>query len=204
MFTPKYPLSRMVWKKAKPIYEQPSRHYYDVQLINEGFSVLDSLKIKPTLSQEIAWMAHRVVNDPTRNDNEIKSSEWLHHSFKTIKLDIGEAIAVKEARLIVESFTDYNPKVESAKPILDVSLKRLSVDWAAFEEFAHRLKAESSHLNEEEWANRSKNFSKILLDREFIFNLPESRRRWEKRTRDNLNRNIEHHPFVQKRLSFGM
>jgi hypothetical protein len=42
-----------------------------------------------------------------------------------------------------------------------------------------------------------------MLEREDVFCLPESKRRWERRFKENLINAIQQHPLSQKRL-FGM
>lgn len=201
--TPNYPLSKALWKKAKPEYAKPERKYHNVEYIEEGFKRFKDLYVKPSLAQELAWIAHKVVIDPTQADNEAKSAAWIDVAFKGVRPEVGEKVAIREAKLIVESIADYVPKVPSAEPILDIILSRLAVsDWSAFEEYTWRLKEEAPGFDEAEWIRRSKQFSQSLLERENIFFMPEAKRRWERRLKENLLTSIQSHPLNQPRL-FG-
>lgn len=200
---PTFPLSKALWKKAKIEYSKPERTYHNVEYITQGFQKFKDLYVNMSMAQEIAWIAHKVVNDPSRADNEARSAAWIDEAFKSARLEVGERTVVREAKLIVESIIDYVPKVPSAEPLLDVVLSRLAVgDWATFEEYAWRLKEESPDFPEVEWIKRSKAFAQSLLERPQVFFMPEAKRRWERRLKENLINSIEAHPLNQPRL-FG-
>lgn len=200
--SPNYPLSKALWVKAKKEYEKGSRKYHNVEYIEEGFKLMQSLHIKPTLAQEIAWIAHKVVLDPTSSCNEQKSADWIDSVFKNMQ--VGEKVIIKEAKMIIMSTADYIPQVPSAEPILDIILSRLAVNDAnKFDDFAWKLKAESPDFDEVEWIKRSKVFFQSMLEREDVFCLTESKRRWGRRFKENLINAIQQHPLSQKRL-FGM
>jgi predicted metal-dependent HD superfamily phosphohydrolase len=198
--SPSFPLSKALWKSAKPIYASVERTYHNIEYIEQGWERLADIYVKPTLPQEMAWIAHKVVYDPSLDDCEKKSADWIDMALKGMRLEIGEKSAVREAKLIVESLEGYSPKTPAAIPVVDVSLQRLASDWNNFIEYAWRLRAESKHLTEKEWVDISKKFFKSLLDKEQIFTTPEAKRRWERRLRDNLSQSILHHPFEQTRL----
>jgi predicted metal-dependent HD superfamily phosphohydrolase len=199
--SPSFPLSKALWKKAAPIYAT-NRAYHNTDYIEQGWQRLADIYIKPTLPQEMAWIAHRVAYDPNVMGHEKKSAQWIDEALKGMKLELGEKSAVREAKLIVESTSDYIARTPSAIPILDVAMQRLATEWKTFAEYAWRLKEESPHLSENDWIERSQDFFKQLLSREQIFLTPEAKRRWERRAKDNLTQAIAQHPFAQQRL-FG-
>ena len=200
MLSPQFPLSKLLWKKAQPEYAKPERTYHNEAYILEGFKRLTDIYIKPSLAQEMGWIAHRVVNDPNATNNTAECVQWLRAAFRTAKLNAGEKMVVQEAVQIVESLENYVPKVPSAVPVIDVALQRLANDWSTFSQYASCLKDEAPALNVDEWIHRSQNFAQQLLSRETIFTTPEAHRRWERRVRENLMMSIEHHPLKQGRL----
>lgn len=201
--SPSFPLSKMLWKRALVEYSKPDRSYHNAELIEHGWTVFGQIYVKPSLAQELAWIAHAVVLDPTGKDASKKSAVWLEQVFKPIKLDFGERSAVREAKQIIESLTNMLPKVDSAKAVIDVSLQRMSLPWKDFESNTWRLKDEAPKASVDDFVKKSQRFCQELLSREQIFNYPEAKRRWERKVRENLATNIEVKPLSQNRL-FGV
>jgi predicted metal-dependent HD superfamily phosphohydrolase len=200
MISPQFPLSKLLWKKARPAYEKPERTYHNEAYIVEGFKKLTDIYVKPSLAQELAWIAHRVVNDPDSTKNTPQNVKWMQDAFRTAKLNAGEKMVVQEAVEIVESLEHYVAKTPSAIPVIDVALQRLGNDWNTFSHYAWCLKDEAPDLPVDEWIHRSQTFAQQLLAKEAIFQTPEAHRRWERRVRENLMLSIQHHPLTQGRL----
>lgn len=201
--SPSFPLSKMLWNRAVVEYNKSDRPYHNVELIEHGWVVFSQIYVKPTLSQELAWIAHAVILDPSGKDAYKKSAAWLEQVFKPIKLDFGERSAIREAKQIVESLTNMLPKVDSAKAVIDVSLQRMSLPWKDFESNTWRLKDEAPKMSIDDFIKKSQRLSQELLSREQIFNYPEAKRRWERKVKENLATNIEVKPLSQNRL-FGV
>lgn len=200
--TPLFPLNRLLWKEAEPHYNNPSRTYHNVNYIEHGYQRLKEMRVKTTMAQEMAWIAHAVEQDPTVSDNLARSAAWIETVFKKakVKLDAGERALIREAQDIIGSLNDYEPKVPSAAPIIDITIHRLGLDWDDYTQYTEALKEESPHMDEESWMARSQSFARLMLAREFIFQTPEGRRRWERRAQDNLSESLTCHPLQQKRM----
>lgn len=202
MYTPKFPISKMLWRKAKKEYSESNRTYYNERYILDGFKNLKEIKITGSLAQEIGWIAHRVANHPDPHQNTIDSIKWLENELKKAKLNATEKLVITEAKAIIESLENYEAKVESAIPIIDISLNKLGNDWETFSQYAWNLRDEAPNLSLDDWISRSQRFSQQMLKRETIFLSPIAQKRWENKVRENLKMSLVHHPLAQGRL-FG-
>jgi predicted metal-dependent HD superfamily phosphohydrolase len=165
-------------------YQEPQRHYHTLEhvaaMLHQGRQFpLDE-------EQVMAIWFHDAVYDPTSDQNEQKSarlaSKWLAKSG-------WEVDAIERVGRMVLDTRGHMPSTLQAEPVLDLDLMSLAVSWPAFEANTAAIRAEYSHVPDEDFAAGRSKFFASMLQRDRLFFTP-----WgqtlEATARANLHRAI--------------
>ena len=148
-------------------YQEPQRHYHTLEhvaaMLHQGrqFPLDDE--------QVMAIWFHDAVYDPTSDQNEQKSarlaSKWLAKSG-------WEVDAIERVGRMVLDTRAHMPSTPQSEAVLDLDLMSLAVSWPAFERNTAAIRAEYSHVPDDDFSAGRRQFFTSMLERDRLFFTP--------------------------------
>ncbi len=122
---------------VKNFYNEEHRCFHDWGHIEYGLDVFNNLG-KGSLEQKIAWLFHDIIYDPTKKDNEYKSSLLAVNMIN----NEGDHLNVNTniVSIIINDTKNHQPTHPESALVLDIDMSSLAInDYQLF--FESRIKA---------------------------------------------------------------
>ena len=179
-----------IYEKLVASYAEPHRHYHTGDHIDHCLRQLDLGRedIKDADAIEMALWFHDVEYDPKASDNESRSAERFSEFARDV---MNPELEQQINRLIMVTIHSDPPVRLDEKQIVDIDLSSFGLPWDEFVKDSQNVRAEFTHLSQEEFAQRNCKFLQSLLDRPTIYSTEFYRNRYESISRDNIRKQIE-------------
>ncbi len=184
-------LSATIVAQVLAFYDEPHRVYHARAHVREMLDASVALKLPLSAAQGLAVLFHDAIYVPgaPRGANEALSAQLMQVYAHALPRALVEA-----ARSIVLDTTDHIARTPGSGAVLDLDLLRLATPTEEFAQISQQVFAEVRPLfdtpdDAAAWAQfmqRRAAFFRALLEREFIYTLPDMHQRFEAVARGNL------------------
>jgi predicted metal-dependent HD superfamily phosphohydrolase len=167
-------------------YAQPHRRYHDMRHLAAVLAHVDELATDAADAGAVrlaAWF-HDAVYDPTRTDNEAASAQLA----RTLLADRPPELVTEVVRLVLLT-RDHDPEPGDGNGavLCDADLAVLGSDPSGYASYASDVRAEYSHVEDDDFAQGRTAVLRRLLERPQLFRTERGRRRWEDAARRNIS-----------------
>ena len=176
------------WLELKKAYSKKSRHYHNLTHISDMIACFETYSVNLQNPNEILFSIfyHDFVYSSSKKDNELKSAEYalaiLPENININKQLIFDTICATQQH-------QYN-NIEDINWLIDFDLKILARDWEDYKIYFEQIRKEyriyPNFLYKPGRAKALKHF----LENEFIFQTDEFRNLYEKKARNNIEKEI--------------
>lgn len=173
-------------------YADPSRRYHDTRHLTEVLDRLGELASSghdfADLPVQLAAWFHDAVYDGER-DAEERSAAWAEDALSPLL----PADVVAEVVRLVRLTETHDPDEDDpdGRALSDADLAILAADTARYDEYSGSVRAEYSHLSEDDFRVGRSQVLEGLLARDRIFRTDYAASRWEERARANIRRELD-------------
>lgn len=178
-------------------YGVSSRAYHNLDHLAQCLSEFDAARghaAEPVTAELAIWF-HDSVYDPSRTDNEERSSEWARGVLAYLGASPGQIAAVQVIVLATKHTDDVQrasgPQVTDAPLVADVDLSILGQAPDVFDAYERAIREEYRNVPDEGFRAARLGVLTRLLDRPRIYLTLPFRARYETRARENLSRAVE-------------
>jgi predicted metal-dependent HD superfamily phosphohydrolase len=168
-------------------YSQPGRHYHNLDHVNH---CLDQSRLVAGLLADVralnlAIWFHDSVYDPLASDNEAKSAVFFReHAARAMTDSLVDAVV----RLILVTKAGQVPRQADEAFMVDIDHSSFGLPWEPFLVDSLAVRAERTHLTDEQYSIQQSRMLTGLLDRESVFATDFFRARYEHIARLNISR----------------
>jgi predicted metal-dependent HD superfamily phosphohydrolase len=178
-------------------YGVSTRAYHNLNHLAFCLAEFDATRSHATepVTAELAIWFHDSVYDPSRADNEERSSEWARGVLAFLGASPGQIAAVQVMILATKHADDAQrsagPQVADAPLVADVDLSILGQLAEVFDAYERAIREEYRHVPDEGFRVARVGVLTRLLDRPRLYLTLPFRARYETSARENLRRSIE-------------
>lgn len=174
---------------VKPFYCESHRHYHTYGHIVKMFYLEEEIPELLSFEEKVAILFHDAVYFPwkTNGQNELESIELLRYYYKRYPT-IGNIEIIEN---IIYDTISHIPSCEESEIVLDLDFQILGETFDIYERYALNIRKEYGHLEDHEYINGRLSALKKILNREWIFNKPYMRSKYEMQARKNIQREID-------------
>ena len=178
-------------KKLVQCWSEGHRHYHTLQHLQECFGHLTGVEIdeKDAAAIAVALWFHDAFYDPKRDDNELRSADWLHGEARGSGMTMATAQRLHD--LVMATKHETMPDDDDTRLLVDIDLSILGAERDRFEESDVQIRREYAHVPEPEWKVARKRMLRGFLDRERLYGTQRHYSALEVRARENLQRALE-------------
>jgi predicted metal-dependent HD superfamily phosphohydrolase len=176
-------------------YDEPHRAYHSRVHVREMLDQAVAHGLSLSAAQAMAVLFHDVVYVPgaPRGSNEAMSAQLL----RVYAAGVDPQVVETAFQIVIET-SDHIARHPESATVLDLDLLRLAAPREAFVRMSREVFEEHRPLiaiddDDDAWdyfAQRRVQFFQKLLEREFIFCLPQMRERFEATARSNIRESI--------------
>ncbi len=142
--------------------------------------------LKDPGSVEFAIWFHDIVYNPASIDNEERSADIAQSA--AIDMGLDTEFANKVHALVLSTKPDADAAGEDSKYLIDIDISIFGKDSAVFDEYDRNIKKEYSFVNDNDYREGRASVLRSFLNRQSIFKTQYFASRYEKKTRENLNK----------------
>jgi predicted metal-dependent HD superfamily phosphohydrolase len=170
-------------------YNESHRQYHNLNHINNCLEVFDQVKklCEDPNAVEIAIWCHDIIYDPTRQDNEEKSAQWIFNILNTAKTPVQNASHI--ARLIKATCSHMAYDTDS-QVLNDIDFSILGAPIDEYHSYSQAIRKEHSHVPDSIYIPARQGLLHKILYRTSIFNTAHFVNLYERSTRRNLENEI--------------
>lgn len=190
----RWPLGDGVTVRERVIaaYEQPWRHYHDVEHLDEVLARIDEICSAATdlgVQREVVVLAaffHDVVYEPSAGlTNEESSARRAEAWLSSAGLD--PAVVAEVARLVRGTATHESDPTDVAAALLyDADLAILAASPTRYAEYAADVRREYATVPDADFAAGRAQVLQALVERPYVFTTSYGQERWEQAARANV------------------
>jgi len=169
-------------------HTEPHRHYHTMEHINAVLRHLDDLHAA-TATAKLAAFFHDAIYDPTRSDNEAQSAELAREVLNAVHRPEADDVAAIVLATAKHELPESAPRETAA--FLDADLAILAARPAVYDIYAANVRAEYSHVGDDDFRSGRKAILEAFLLRERLYFTSTGQVRFEAAARANLRREIE-------------
>lgn len=171
-------------------YDDPKRHYHSRQHLRDSLRRLWTVRrlAREPLLVELALWFHDAVYRANRSDNEEQSARWAREVLIEAGADSDAADTV--AHLILATRHGSAMPEGDAALLCDIDLAILGARLRTYDEYEQAIRAEYSWVPVALYREGRAKILRKLLRRERIYLTEPFARRWERRARANLTREL--------------
>ncbi len=164
------------WYKTVIVaYSQEHRHYHTLSHVSTMLDLLDEQRenVQHADAVELAIWFHDVVYDPRRNDNETESGRMFSHFSNELKLNRNICTHVQtmiDATIGHKLPTGLNQEeIRTAAFFLDCDLHILSTEAAVYNRYAHDIRKEYNHFDDDTYRKGRISVLQTLVSRDKLY-----------------------------------
>lgn len=172
-------------------YGDPARHYHGIdhlETVLDAVGVLSEEADRPRLVLLAAWY-HDAVYDVRRDDNEERSAQLAE---QTLACTDEDPLRIGEVARLVRLTERHDPADGDADGAVlsDADLSVLASDGLAYAAYASAVRAEYSHVSDEDFKAGRAAILEQLLSSASLYRTGLGRSRWEAAARRNLSHEL--------------
>ncbi len=168
-------------------YGEPWRRYHTAEHLDACLLHFDAARDRmeePDIV-EIALWYHDSIYDIRGADNEERSAELF---LDTVEGAAEPSFCSRVRDLIMVTQHMDPPEQGDARYIVDIDLSSFGQEWDAFMADSRKVRAELTHLGDDEFNSSQLKFLRKLRNRPYFYSSEFFRARYEDRARENLDR----------------
>ena len=171
-------------------YSEPGRYYHNLAHVNHclGQARLVAGLLPDVHALELAIWFHDVVYDPRAHDNEARSATLFRELSGPV---MAAAIVDHVERLVLVTQAGRTPRQADEACMVDIDYSSFGLPWEPFLADSLAVRAERSHLTDEQYVVQQSGMLQGLLRREAVFTTELFRARYEDTARSNIARYLE-------------
>ena len=184
-----------LWQDIVTRYGEPQRAYHTLNHIEQLLVQLENINhilSEPHITA-LALYYHDVIYDPTRSDNELKSTEFatdaLSPYLSTEQCQHIHALIMMTANHQLDTLVD-NDKYNDAAYLLDMDLSILGAPWSAYEQYAKAIRQEYAHVADDSYRDGRTAVLQGLLAHPKLYLTDHYYEQLETQARDNIKREL--------------
>ncbi|MBK0421692.1 DUF4031 domain-containing protein [Leucobacter sp. CSA2] len=170
-------------------WNEPHRGYHDERHLEDVLLSLDQISVRGEFVAEdtllAAWF-HDAVYAGAAGVDEADSARLAVSSLAELGVAPGLAQRVGEHILATEPGRDAAAASPALAQLLDADLAIFAAPVSRYEQYAHDVRREYSHVPDREFARGRSAILAAYLDRDTIYLTPTGRKLWEARARANV------------------
>jgi predicted metal-dependent HD superfamily phosphohydrolase len=171
-------------------YQQPGRHYHDLQHIAHCLAELDRVRDRARQADavELAIWYHDVVYDTRAGDNEAESAELAAAALASA--GVASTVISTVHDLILATRHTCEPQSEDEALLMDIDLAILGSPDELFDRYESAIRQEYAWVPEPLFRSKRAAILRGFLARPTLFHTPDFRERLEQKARANLARSV--------------
>jgi|25_taG_2_1085351.scaffolds.fasta_scaffold00670_6 predicted metal-dependent HD superfamily phosphohydrolase len=184
-----------LWQDIVTRYGEPQRAYHTLNHIEQLLVQLENINhilSEPHITA-LALYYHDVIYDPTRSDNELKSTEFatdaLSPYLSTEQCQYIHALIMMTANHQLDTLVD-NDKYNDAAYLLDMDLSMLGAPWSAYEQYAKAIRQEYAHVADDNYRDGRTAVLQGLLAHPKLYLTDHYYNQLETQARNNIKREL--------------
>ena len=169
-------------------WSERHRHYHTLQHLGECLAQFEEVCHDARHPGEVGlglWF-HDAVYDPTRDDNEARSAQWARDS--ALQAGLHAQVAHRVHDLVMATRHQAPPRTSDERLLVDADLSILGAEPERFDESGEQIRAEYSHVPDEQYRLGRRRILDGFLARARIYSTDYFYSRLEARARENLRR----------------
>jgi predicted metal-dependent HD superfamily phosphohydrolase len=171
-------------------YGEAHRAYHTLQHLHECLSLRQEIATPCDSPAEIdiALWFHDAIYEPSRNDNEARSADWLDAvaAQAALEPDVRERLHA----LVMATRHSAMPATPDEAVLVDIDLAILGAPPERFAEYETQVRQEYGWVPEWLYRRKRREILAGFLAREAIYSTPECRQRFEDQARRNLTQSV--------------
>lgn len=176
----------------KQRYAEPQRKYHRIPHIEHGVRAFSDVRLLAKHPDAIlfAFFLHDAVYDPTRKDNEERSTElaWAMIEQAELPVPFGELVE----HLIMATKRHGTSADIDVQIMIDMDLCILGADAAVFDVYERQIRREYKHVPDDIFIPNRIRFLERMLERGAIFSTDHFRNQCQAAAEENIKRSIRH------------
>jgi predicted metal-dependent HD superfamily phosphohydrolase len=168
-------------------HTEPHRHYHTMEHITAVLRHLADLNAA-TPTARLAAFFHDAVYEPTRSDNEAQSAELAREVLQAVDRPEADDVAAIVMATAKHELPVGAPRETAA--FLDADLAILAARPDVYDNYSSNVRAEYSHVPDDDFRSRRKTILEGFLAREQLFFTTAGQAKFEMSARANLGREI--------------
>lgn len=172
------------WDEIEKNYSSKSRHYHNLEHIENMLIELDNVKskIQDLDALLFAIYYHDIIYKPTKNDNEHQSASIFKKRIsKTSFTNLSKCMAQIEATKEHKLSNDYDTNI-----LLDIDLSILGKSTTAYKKYCEDIRKEYSIYPDFMYKRGRKKVVKSILDLNSIYKTAFFKQKFENQAKENL------------------
>ncbi|MBD8080922.1 hypothetical protein IC610_00640 [Chryseobacterium sp. GCR10] len=180
-----------LWTAIKKQYSTRSRHYHNLEHLENIFSELEEVKTEIIDFDILAFSVfyHDVIYKATTKDNEEKSAEFAVSSLKKMKLSETQLEKISEQILATKKH-EFS-RDEDTNYLIDADLSILGAERDVYKYYIENIRKEYSVYPDFLYKPGRKKAMQHFLEFAFIFKTEYLRDKYEMKARENIKWEIE-------------
>lgn len=189
-FTQDQNLIDSLWQEIETKYAEKSRHYHNLEHLQNMFSELESVKDKVSNFSRISFSVfyHDVIYDASSKSNEEKSAEYA--KIRLQKLDMNQELIVAISNQIIATKAHQKSHDQDTNYLLDSDLSILGKDIETYLEYTKKIRKEYSIYPDLLYKPGRKKVLQHFLALENIFKTDYFQEKYEVQAKENIELEI--------------
>lgn len=185
-FTQDQNLIDSLWQEIETKYAEKSRHYHNLEHLQNMFSELESVKDKVSNFSRISFSVfyHDVIYDASSKSNEEKSAEYA--KIRLQKLDMNQELIVAISNQIIATKAHQKSHDQDTNYLLDSDLSILGKDIETYLEYTKKIRKEYSIYPDLLYKPGRKKVLQHFLALENIFKTNYFQEKYEVQAKENI------------------
>lgn len=183
------------WTEIETQYSKTSRHYHNLEHLENIFSELEEVKSEITDFDLITFSVfyHDVIYKSTAKDNEGKSAEFAVSRLQQMNLSKTQLNEISEQILATKKHEKSSD--QDTNFLIDADLSILGTDRITYQKYAEKIRKEYSVYPDFLYKPGRKKALVHFLEFDFIFKTTHFRNKYENMARENMIWEIKNLPL---------
>jgi predicted metal-dependent HD superfamily phosphohydrolase len=161
-----------LFQKLCMAYQCPTRHYHNLQHIQQMLTRLHRIRVSNQPSITLAIWFHDAIYNARAKDNEERSAQWAIEALSELGIDVGETDRIAQWILATQSHR-VDPNDRDGQVFLDCDLSILGVSPEDYNLYAQAIRQEYDWVTDEDYRVGRSRVLQNFLDRDRLYHCPE-------------------------------
>lgn len=175
-----------LWSEIERNYSQKSRHYHNLEHLENMFSELDAIKDSISNYSNISFSVfyHDVIYDASSKSNEEKSAEFAKEKLQQLNMNESDIAEIYQQILATKAHESSDDK--DVNYLVDADLSVLGKDLETYIDYTKKIRKEYSIYPDLLYKPGRKKVLKHFLAMENIFKTKYFREKYEEQAKKNI------------------